>query len=152
MLYKASPEVKMLNPLHQVDYPDCMFWEEATWTRWAEDMKESGAIDHGTPGRGINSSWLEDSDGIRVDRNRQGKIHDEMRATWLNMEDFNIPIKVWKSMPAVSLNYFRARMESVCPELQLCADHWKANRLWKENFLASVFRPKPHPAGEKRKL
>ena len=139
MLYKASPEAKMPNPLRHTDHIDCMFWEEATWTRWVEEMREIGSIGPGT-GRSINSSWLEDSNGIRVDRNRQGKVLDEMRATWLNMEDFNIPIKRFTSMPATSLNYFRARMESVCPELQLCADHWKADRLWKENFSASVFR------------
>ena len=90
--------------------------------------------------QGANSSWMEDRFGNRVNSERQKKILKEMRATWQNMEGFNIAVKPIRCMPVTSLNYFRARTEAICLELQLCADHWKADQLWKENFSASVFR------------
>ncbi|KAF9642966.1 hypothetical protein BDM02DRAFT_3132734 [Thelephora ganbajun] len=36
--------------------------------------------------------------------------------------------------PATTLDYFHARMELMFPELRLCTDHWKTDRIWIENF------------------
>ena len=140
LLYEASLEVKMPEALNERDYPQCRFWEEPVWAAWISEERERGSLNPGICGKGANSSWMEDRNGHRVCFNQQAKILDEMRATWRNMEDFNISMKSFTSMPATSLNYFRARMELMCPELQLCANHWKVDRLWKENFSASVFR------------
>lgn len=141
LLYEASPEAKMPNALNRNDSPLCRFWEEPVWAAWVVEEKERGSLKLGVRGQGANSSWMEDRNGQRLGSDRQKKIFKEMRATWRDMQDFNIPLKVLTGMPATSLNYFRARMESVCPELQLCADHWKVDQLWMENFSGSVFRP-----------
>ena len=133
-LYKAMPDVVMPKPLDQNAYPYSTFWVEKSWEAWVEVEKESGLFSSHKQGEGINSSWMVDADGDRVDVDQQQKILGEARRTWNTMAAFEIPLTTYRLAPVPTLDYFRARMESKFWELQLCADHWKADRVWKENF------------------
>ena len=50
------------------------------------------------------------------------------------MRSFEILLKSYKRMPAPEVDYFHVRMAVKCPELQLCASHWKTDEIWRENF------------------
>ena len=133
-LYEATPDVVMPAPLSRDVYPNTRFWEEDEWEEWSKQGKEKGTFKSRVPGEGVNSSWMVDMSGKRVERKLQRKILGEARHTWVTMRAFEVDFTVFKHTPMPSLDYFRARMESRFPELQLCADHWKADRVWKENF------------------
>ena len=129
-------------PLDRADYPDCKSWTETDWKKWVAEGRENDLLESGVPGKGVNSSWLEDQNGIRPDLCRQKVILQEVRRTWVTMRDFGIGLAPQTDMPGPTFDYFRKRIESKFPEFRLCADHWKAVQVWKENF-SSWTPPKP---------
>ena len=104
------------------------------WTDRVARLKEKGEIKSGTQGEGVNSSWMEDEDGNRVDITRQKTILREARLTWLTMRDFGVELANHGDVTGPVLEYFYALMETKFFELRLCADHWKADQIWRENF------------------
>jgi hypothetical protein len=68
-LYMATGVV-VPQPLDRSNYPHPVFWEENEWLKWVEREKEKGIFKR-TQGQGVNSSWMEDADGNRVDLARQ---------------------------------------------------------------------------------
>lgn len=135
-LCEARPVV-MPVPLQRGEYPGARFWERPLWTEWVVKEREKGGFDPGIKGRGVNSSFMEDSDGNRVHPNRQTRILEEAHSCWRTMQSFNINLMPYREMPATVMEYFHKWMESECPELQLCASHWKADQIWRENFSSS---------------
>ena len=133
-LYEATPEVVMPEPLKRSEHPGPKFWEKRPWKDWVDGEVERGGFNPGKEGQGANSSFLEDEDGNRVHVDRQKEILGEATTSWNTMKDFNIKLTAYRDMPATSLDYFRARMESKCPELRLCANHWKVDEIWTEKF------------------
>lgn len=150
-LYRNS-NISMPDPLNKGDHPGVMFWEERLWIEWVQSQKERGGFALGVPGRGINSSWMEDFGGNRVDLTRQKVIKDEVRETWDLMALSGIPLDVYSNTPTMVLDYFRARMASRFKELQLCTNHWKVDKLWQEAFSNSKYRPgKATESGARRR-
>lgn len=133
-LREATPDVVMPLALNRNNHPHAKFWEEHEWEQWAREEKEEGMFKSGMQGEGVNSSWMENAMGERVDIARQQKILKEAHRTWVTMKCFGIELIVLGGMAVTSLDYFHARMELKFPELQLCADHWKVDRIWTENF------------------
>ena len=126
--------VSMPKPLNKDRFPHARFWERDLWQEWVTKEKEKGSFSTGVRGKGANSSFLEDEDGTRVGLARQTKILGRAYLHWRTMRDAEVDLKPYSNMPAGPLDYFRAKMESDFPELQLCADHWKADEVWQENF------------------
>jgi len=133
-LYEMSPGLTMPLPLSRDAFPLTLFWEECEWERWKKREKEKGTFGHRIQGEGVNSSWIEDKNGGRVDRTRQKQILAEARHQWVTMRDYNVDVMIYTDTPMPTVDYFRAKMETTFPELQLCADHWKVKKLWMENF------------------
>ena len=104
------------------------------WAEWAEEQKEKGLFKARVQGEGMNSSWLEDENGNRVDRHRQQLVLGEARRTWFTMREFEIKLAPHGNMSIPTLDYFCAKMELSFLELKLCANHWKADKMWRENF------------------
>jgi hypothetical protein len=149
LLYEATPLVKMPPPLERDAFPACRFWEESKWAAWAKEEKEKGSFKSRVQGEGVNSSWMEDEKGNRVDLPRQQVILAEARHTWVTMKSFKVDFAVYHDTPVPTLDYFRAKMEMGFRELRLCADHWKANKAWKENFSSWTGPPQePQPRPE----
>ena len=145
-LYDATPYVVMPSPLSKDTYPNSRFWEKSVWEAWSKGEKEKGTFRSRARGEGMNSSWMEDASGNRVSLIRQQEILGEARRTWVTMRDFKVNFTVFRHTGAPTLDYFRARMEVLCFELQLCAGHWKADKLWRENF--SSWSDQPSSTGE----
>jgi len=133
-LYEMSPGLTVPLPLSRDAFPLTLFWEECEWGEWREREKEKGTFGHRIQGEGVNSSWIEDKDGSRVNRTRQKQILAEARHHWVTMRDYNVDVMIYTDTPMPTVDYFRAKMETAFPELQLCADHWKVKKLWMENF------------------
>lgn len=121
-------------PRSKVAHPRVVFWTEADWEKWKMLQKETKEPGRSKPGEGINSSWMEDENGVRVHITRQQQILRAARQTWVTMRSFRIDLTVFLGTPVPTVDYFRAKLESAFLELQLCADHWKVNRLWMENY------------------
>lgn len=134
LLYDASPGVVMPIPLKRDDYPDPKFWQESMWSEWSQREVERGTFTSGVEGAGVNSSWMEDTSGNRVNLDKQRRILDAARKTWSAIRNGRVSFGIYSNTPADTLDYFRARMEMMFPELRLCADHWKTDQLWIENF------------------
>ena len=122
--------------LQRDDYPDVKFWEQPLWKKWVEKELERGGFNAGIKGQGVNSSFMEDSDGNHIHPNQQNQILEEVHSCWRTIRSFNINLMTYREMPATVMDYFRAWMESKCPELQLCSSHWKVDEVWRENFLS----------------
>ena len=117
--------------LNQLNYGLIKFWEQPLWQLWVKDEKERGTF---VPleGQGVNSSFMEATDGSRVHLTRQREILDEAHVLWRTMQSFEIPLKSYKRMPAPEVDYFCVRMVVKCPELQLSASHWKMDEIWQK--------------------
>ena len=133
-LYEATPEVVMPVPLKKDDYPNVKFWELDQWSKWVNQQMEMGNFKNGMQGQGMNSSFMEDTEGYRVSVTWQKQILEEVHTSWRTMQAFEIELKPLRSMPAPPRDYFRARLAVKCPELRLCANHWKVDRVWRKNF------------------
>jgi len=134
LLYDASPGVVMPIPLERDDYPDPKFWLESMWLEWSQREAERGTFTPGVEGAGVNSSWMEDTSGNRVNLEKQRCILNAARKTWGATRHGRVTLGIYSHTPAGTLDYFRARMEMMFLELRLCADHWKTDKLWTENF------------------
>ena len=121
-------------PLEKSDHPNCKFWDRQAWEEWKVIRRETVTGGNRARGQGINSSFIEGTDGTRVDLLRQQQILREARETLCLMQDFNISLKSHTKMTTLHLDYFRARLESKFYELRLCQDHWKADKIWQENY------------------
>lgn len=124
-----------LPPLDKEDYEDVRFWDKSTWERWVEDEKEIGnTFKSGVQGQGINSSWMEDTDGSRVAIHRQRQIIAGARLAWTNLSTCGVSVGSYRECDEMTLSYFRRKVETDFQELRLCSNHWKADKLWMENF------------------
>ena len=121
-------------PLKKDEFPNTRFWERDLWQDWVKIGKERGSFNAGVRGKGVNSSFLEDRDGNRVPLKRQKQVLNEVSLEWRTMKDAGVDLKPYSEMSARPLEYFRAMMESSFFELRLCADHWKADEIWQQNF------------------
>ena len=131
LLSKLPP----LPPLDKEDYEDVRFWDKSAWEWWVEDEKEIGiTFKSGVQGQGINSSWMEDADGSRVEIYRQRQIIAGARLAWTNLSACGVSVGSYQESDEMTLSYFRCKVETDYQELRLCSNHWKANRLWVENF------------------
>ena len=131
LLNKLPP----LPPLDEEDYENVRFWDKSTWERWVEDEKEVGiTFKSGVRGQGINSSWMEDTDGNRVEIHRQRQIIAGARLVWKNLSTCGVSVGSYRESDEMTLSYFRRKVETEFQELRLCSNHWKADRLWMENF------------------
>ena len=147
-LYKMTPEVVPPAPLDRAGYPHpATFWDKDTWIDWVTTQKEKTKASKSKSrkaGEGYNSSFIVTPNGVRVNLSRQQTILGEARRTWNTMVNFEVPLMTHKKIAVPALAYFRARMESMFLELRLCDNHWKADRLWQENF--SSWRSTPPEA------
>jgi len=124
-----------LPPLNKDDHQDVQFWEKRMWEQWVSEGKESGdTFKSGVRGEGINSSWMEDSNGIRVNVSRQGEIINGARRVWTTLSSNGVLLRSYRGIQDRTLTYFRRAVETEFEELRLCSNHWKTDKLWKENF------------------
>ena len=131
-----------LQPLEPLDEDDYMteFWEKGEWERQVKIRKESKdpSDKGGIKGEGINSSWMEDEYGIRVSVERQTEIIAAARRTWVTLSNCGIAVTKFRNAEEIVVSYFRRKLETDFIELRYCHNHWKADRLWQENFRPGV--------------
>jgi hypothetical protein len=84
--------------------------------------------------RSIQSGFLEDDSGDRVSWNQQDVILTAARKIWNHFEHISITPVNWTTADLTLLVHFRAEMEKVFFELRLCSHHWKADRIWINNY------------------
>ena len=77
---------------------------------------------------------MEDTSGNHINLGKQRHILNAAHKTWGAVRGGRVTLGIYSNTPADTLDYFRARMEMMFLELQLCADHWKTDKLWTENF------------------
>ena len=77
---------------------------------------------------------MEDTSGNHINLDKQWRILDVAHKTWSTIRNGRVSFGIYSNTPADTLDYFCARMEMMFPELRLCADHWKTDQLWIENF------------------
>ena len=112
------------------------FWDKKDWETQVKIRKESKSKDgvKGTKGEGINSSWMEDEYGTRVDIDRQTEIIAAARRTWLTLSNHGVVVSTLGAADEMVVSYFRRKLETDFIELCYCHNHWKTDKLWKENF------------------
>ena len=76
-------------------------------------------------------------------RHCQQEVLAEARRTWVTMVVFEVDLRVHRDTPAPTLDLLRTRMESMFEGFRLCAGHWKADRIWTEDFSSWYTPPTP---------
>jgi hypothetical protein len=143
-------------PLCRTDYKNVKFWIEKSYEEHLkhDDGNTSG---HGLvikkPKRGrpfkFNSSedddekhpYLEDEDGIPVDRQRVSKFNDRARKIFNTLKHADLAPASWGQLGLEAHEYFKGEMMSEFKEFRLCEGSWKLDRLasrvyasWKQNI------------------
>jgi len=135
-----------LPPLNKNDYELVEFWDKKDWKCWTADQREGGStLKSGAKGGGINSSWMEDENGVRVDISRQTQIITGARVIWITLTTNGVALTSYRGIDERTLTYFRRKVETDFEELRLCSHHWKADMLWMENFSSWSGKPDPGP-------
>ena len=131
------PGLIQLPPLNKEDHPGTKFWEASAWEEWVKSQKEKGGFSSHVPGQGTNSSWMEDESGNPIPERRRQAIHREARQMWADMRHYKIEPMPFGAMPSSVVEFFCVKIAFKFSEFRLCADDWKADRLWMENFLSA---------------
>ena len=116
LLWRATPDHIRLPPLNKTDHPGAKFWEASAWEEWVDAGKEKGIFKSRVAGQGINSSWMEDSNGDPIPERRRKAIRKEARQTWADIRHHGIALVPFGAMPSSVMEFFRAKMAFKFPE------------------------------------
>lgn len=125
---------KTVPTLSQTEYPAIKFWNYSDWSA----SKNSGVSGDKVPGKrggipGVNSAqrFIEDVDGNVVSGDRAKDIrtaaHDIFHT--ISQSKTTVLPTSWGVAGLSLSNAFNNELAYQCPELQLCANHWKARQL-----------------------
>lgn len=73
--------------------------------------------------------WIEDADGNSIDKPTAAAVSKHLRATLQHIANQNRAPAKWGEADVEVQNYLRAEMYTAFPCLQLCAFHWKLNKV-----------------------
>ncbi|KAF8141645.1 hypothetical protein EV363DRAFT_1443556 [Boletus edulis] len=117
-----------LPKLKATDYPHVCFWTEKKWSEWKEsDAGQASSSNH---------SFLEDARGQLLSETRVASILSNMRDLWHEFRTRKLidASMTWKSMPLGTKKTFRSEIIKSFPELNLCEDAWKVDKLAKRHY------------------
>ena len=116
------------------EYPYVRFWNLDTWKNWSRGVKGVSKIEDPEEKGSRLSSYLEDENGGRVSRARQDAMFLHARSIWTQFDSAGQAPTSYKSAGISILNQFHSEMETNFAKLQLCSNHWKADRIWINNY------------------
>jgi hypothetical protein len=123
-----------LPQLDRADYPNVKFWNKDSWKVRLKESKGVTKTEDSEKTPSIQSGFLEDGNGHRVSKNQQDAILTAARKIWNHFERVSIAPANWTSADSTLLVHFCSEMEKQFFELQLCSHHWKAERIWINNY------------------
>ena len=113
---------------HEDDYKHLKHW----------GSKLYNAIRHGKQAKGDDGPALclfwELPDGGLVPPDRRKAVTNDLRAWWKQKHDDKVQLKPIMEIGWKLRDEYRSYIEAKHPWLRLCADHWKADMLWKNHF------------------
>ncbi|KIY42934.1 hypothetical protein FISHEDRAFT_78995 [Fistulina hepatica ATCC 64428] len=130
-------KLPLLPPLQHLDYPNVKYWFVADWRRRPKD----GAMKLTSTSKSVRGNlralndenlhhrFLEYEDGTVVGGRRLLSMLQDSRGLFEMIFDAGLSPKTWKSAREDVQDFYFTSMGRSFPELRLCADNWKANKL-----------------------
>jgi len=85
-------------------------------------------------GENVSYGFVEDENGLTVNRFHISKITSVMREIWMELYDQNMALATWGKGSSTVRNFYRMEMYKRIPELHYCENHWKVNHFAMMNY------------------
>jgi hypothetical protein len=129
-----------MKPLNEADYPKVQYWHRS---QWLEHQKEKKGLSSGVStdlqarrgnsraAQGINVTMLfvENDQGQPIDGRRASAIRSLANNVFQQLKNHGSAPSTWSQAGNDIKKHYNSEMETQFPELQLCADHWKAQSI-----------------------
>jgi hypothetical protein len=136
----ATSTSSLTPTLSRDNFPHVRWWHESSWTQTKDVTDPEESDDEGDSLDPSNTktkkavAYLEDKQGTPISEERRKAIYKHARGIWsLLARTTQLPTG-YQNADVVVLTHYRNEMEAKFPELQLCSEHWKADRVWIKNF------------------
>jgi len=100
----------------------------------ADSMSDDGENDDSSEDDAGVLAFLENEDGTLISQDGKRRLYGAMHGFWNDQIDRSDPPMNWSSAGETLRNSFRNFLKTKFFYLRLCANHWKAEELWKQNY------------------
>ncbi|KAF8897772.1 hypothetical protein BD779DRAFT_1667693 [Infundibulicybe gibba] len=151
--YKVPVQSPLL--LDQADYPNVQYWHAKSFKATTQDAGTVFGESVGKGGRvrrasGVNVAYLfvEDRNGIPATGEILDRITAHARRVFSELLKSNAAPQKWSQGTPHAQNYFRAEMHHEFPDLRLCENNWKADKIATQLYPGWFGARKNHNASE----
>ncbi|KAF8871857.1 hypothetical protein BD779DRAFT_1680061 [Infundibulicybe gibba] len=147
--YTAASSLPL--PLSQTNYPKVRYWpigsfkpiQDATVFREIGGKSQRG---RGRRSQGVNITYpfIEDRNGLTATGGVVNGITAHARRVFEQLLKSNVAPSTWSHGTPRVQNYFREEMYKNFPDLQLCENHWKADKIATNLYSGWFKRQKAH--------
>jgi hypothetical protein len=121
-------------PLLQKDYKNVKFWVEKAYEELDDDGLATKKPRCDWPSRNSENDeekhpYLDNDDGIPVDRQRVAKFNDRARKIFNLLRHADLSPASWAKLGLDAYKYFKSEMMTELKEFRLCEGSWKLDRL-----------------------
>lgn len=128
-------------PLKHEDFPKVRYWTRKSYTASeGEDVTDAnttaGQRGRGRAALGINVGelYIENADGSIIDGYVAAAIREKARSLWIQMVIDGTSPQSWTKVGEVAGTKFRTEMGQAFPQLRLCQNDWKVQRLAVQHY------------------
>ncbi|KAJ7436965.1 hypothetical protein B0H11DRAFT_2294578 [Mycena galericulata] len=122
-------DIRPIVNLAEVDYPKAKYWQKTLWTQQIDRDRGLTSISD-RPVTSKNSLlFITTEDGRSPTPDRMSQARRCTSALYFELKKENLLPGTWTQAMHSVKNRFRAVVESEIPELRLCDNHWKADKL-----------------------
>jgi hypothetical protein len=117
-------------PIDRSLYPKVQFWTYPAWKKHLETAKGvSGAETDEVTNGNTAHRYIEDTKGMAVDGDRMQSIRNTAHKIFFDLLGAKLAPRTWGVCGLGVAEAYNNEMAFQVPELRLCTDHWKAQKL-----------------------
>ncbi|KAJ6492470.1 hypothetical protein C8R47DRAFT_430563 [Mycena vitilis] len=125
----SSPPLPQIRVLNETDYPLAKYWQKSRWTdAMSKDRGRSTASGRSPPSKN-SLLFITTEDGDTPSKDRMSEARRCAASFYFELKSQNLQPTTWREATMSTKTRFRALLESEIPELRLCSEHWKADKL-----------------------
>ncbi|KAJ6488572.1 hypothetical protein C8R47DRAFT_1125995 [Mycena vitilis] len=125
----SSPSFPQIRVLDETDYPLAKYWQKSRWTdAMSKDRGRSTASGRSPPSKN-SLLFITTEDGDPPSKDRMSEARRCAASFYFELKSQDLQPTTWREATMSTKTRFRALLESEIPELRLCSEHWKADKL-----------------------
>ncbi|KAJ7463091.1 hypothetical protein B0H11DRAFT_2310327 [Mycena galericulata] len=115
--------------LKEVDFPKAKYWQKTLWTQQVDKDRGRTSISDRPVASKNSLLFITAQDGRSPTTERMSEARSCTSSLYFELKAENLLPTTWTQATHSVKNRFRAVVESEVPELRLCDNHWKADKL-----------------------